>query len=120
MIVLSDEPKAIVLSAARLLDLDANLRKLFTIDELAFKINEFIKELRDMGDEHGYMGTAGFYLFRYVHEGIEELMLVLSITEFHIYPDEPTQQFHHNDGPWVYDESVPDEWREEDEDEDCS
>lgn len=116
MIVLSDEPKAIVLAAERLLNLDANIRKLFTIDELAFQINEFISELRTKHTDSGsFIGTAGFTVFRYFfpEEG-EHLIVALTITDFHKAPNEPTQQFHHNDGPWTYDESVPDEWREDD------
>lgn len=119
MIVLSDEPKAIILAAERLRDLDANIRNLYTVDRLAFQINDYIRDLRTEFPESGsYIGTAGFYIFRYVDaDGTEEIRVVLSITDFHNYPDpgEPSQQFHHNDGPWVYDESVPDEWRDEDE-----
>lgn len=117
MIVLSDEPKAIVLAAERLIALDRNIANQYSVDQLAFLINDFIRSLRtEFEDTGSYMGTSGFYVFRYVDEdGAEELRVVLSITDFHTYSDEPSQQFHHNDGPWIYDESVPAEWREEDE-----
>ena len=116
MIILSDEPKTLVLAAERLLDIDANIRTQYTIDELAFRLNDYIRELREKGDNGGFIGTSGFYIFYFKDaDGYEEVRLMLGIADFYRYPDDPaTQQFIHKEGGTVYDESCPAEWVEED------
>lgn len=117
MLVLSDEPKAIVAAAERLMDLDANIRNLFTIDTLAFRINDYMMELRKRNMHGGFIGTAGFTVmyWNWTEDG-EEFNIFLNIGAFHrSNKDEPTQQFVDNDGPWQYDESCPPDWRDDEE-----
>lgn len=115
MLVLSDEPKALVLAAERLIELSSNIARLYTVDTLAFQLNDYIAELRRSEDTR-YIGTAGFYVFIFKDEGVEEVRLMLDVADFYRYDEDPqTQQFVKQDGPYAYDESCPPEWREEDE-----
>ena len=113
MLVLSDEPKALVHAAERLLDLSPNIRKNFTIDELAFRLNDYIRELRATGNI--YIGTSGFMVYRFEDEGHEEVSIMLNVCDFNQYdaPGEVSQQFLHDGSKWSYDESCPEEWRED-------
>jgi len=117
MIILSDEPKTLVLAAERLINLSANIRSQYSIDELAFRLNDFIRELRSAKVSGGFIGTSGFYIFYYLDEdGVEEIKVVLSVSDFYLYPDDSeSQQFVMTDSSApVYDESCPSEWLETD------
>lgn len=116
MLILSDEPKALVLAAEKLIDTCPNIARLFSVDMLAFQLADYIRELRTRPEEHiTFIGTAGFYIFRLHDDGVEEIKLMLDMADFYRYADdEATQQFIKQEGPTTYDESCPQEWIDED------
>jgi hypothetical protein len=116
MLVLSDEPKALVLAAEKLIETSPNIANLFSVDRLAFQLADYIRELRSKpSDEITFIGTAGFYIFRLNDDGVEEIKVMLDMADFYRYAaDDVTQQFIKQEGPMVYDESCPAEWIDED------